>query len=53
MLVNLHGKLNCKYHVGFFFDQDHLRWATKDMLPAGEEENLRRLSDAGVLVKGD
>jgi hypothetical protein len=49
-LMNLQGKLNCKYHIGFFFSPNPPRRALRDMWPANEEDNLQRLLDAGIPV---
>ncbi|KAK2768590.1 hypothetical protein FQN54_000446 [Arachnomyces sp. PD_36] len=46
-LVNLQGKLDCKYVVGFYFNEAPQRASLKDRWPSTPEENLERLADAG------
>ncbi|KAL2005611.1 hypothetical protein VTN00DRAFT_10104 [Thermoascus crustaceus] len=46
-LINLQGKLNCKYVVGFYFSPKPQRASLKDRWPPSPEENLERLEDAG------
>lgn len=46
-LINLQGKLNCKYVVGFYFSAKPQRANLRDRWPATPEENLERLADAG------
>jgi hypothetical protein len=46
-LVNLQGKLDCKYVVGFYFSDKPQRINLKDRWPDSAEENLERLADAG------
>ncbi|MCJ1407089.1 hypothetical protein MMC19_001159 [Ptychographa xylographoides] len=50
-LMNLQGKLDCKYHVGFYWNAKAPRLALKDAWPTNPEENLERLKDAGVPVE--
>ncbi|KAI5299789.1 hypothetical protein KEM55_001766, partial [Ascosphaera atra] len=47
VLVNLQGKLNCTYVVGYYFSEKPHRANLKDRWPATPEENLQRLDDAG------
>ena len=49
--MNLQGKLDCKYHVGFYWNAKAPRLALKDAWPTNPEENLERLKDAGVPVE--
>ncbi|GFF62378.1 DNA-binding protein HEXBP [Aspergillus lentulus] len=46
-LINLQGKLNCKYVVAFYFSPKPQRANLKERWPADPEENLERLEDAG------
>ena len=50
-LMNLNGKLDCKYHVGFFFSDKPPRGSLKEGWPPSPEENNARLKDAGVPVE--
>ena len=50
-LMNLQGKLDCKYHVGFYYSAKPPRLALKDAWPASPEDNLARLKDAGIPVE--
>ncbi|MCJ1397213.1 hypothetical protein MMC11_000405 [Xylographa trunciseda] len=50
-LMNLNGKLDCKYHVGFFFSDKPTRVSLKEGWPSSPEENQRRLKDAGIPVE--
>ncbi|KMP00527.1 hypothetical protein CIRG_00669 [Coccidioides immitis RMSCC 2394] len=45
--VNLQGKLNCKYVVGFYFSEKPHRANLKSRWPRSPEENIKRLADAG------
>ncbi|MCJ1371150.1 hypothetical protein MMC20_002365 [Loxospora ochrophaea] len=47
-LVNLQGKIDCKYQVGFFFSAKPRRANARQGWPSGPEENLERLEDAGL-----
>jgi len=47
-LINLQGKLNCKYVVGFYYSPKPQRAALRERWPASTEENLARLEDAGL-----
>ncbi|MCJ1270285.1 hypothetical protein MMC22_010181 [Lobaria immixta] len=47
-LVNLQGKLDCKYEVGFFFSDKPRRAILAQGWPSSPEENLNRLEDAGT-----
>ena len=49
--MDMNGKLDCKYHVGFFFSPNPIRVTMKDSWPKSPEENLERLLDAGVPVE--
>lgn len=46
-VVNLQGKLNCKYVVGLYFSEKPQRINLKERWPATPEENLERLAEAG------
>lgn len=46
-VVNLQGKLNCKYVVGLYFSDKPQRINLKERWPATPEENLERLAEAG------
>ncbi|KAM0117051.1 hypothetical protein ACP6JC_006374 [Aspergillus fumigatus] len=46
-LINLQGKLNCKYVVAFYFSPKPQRANLKERWPADPEENLERLEVAG------
>ena len=50
-LMNLNGKLDCKYHVGFFFGDKPPRGSLRRGWPSSPEENKMRLKDAGVPVE--
>lgn len=50
-LMNLQGKLDCKYTVGFFYSDQPQRLALKQGWPSSLEENLERLKDAGIPVE--
>ncbi|KAL8671331.1 MAG: hypothetical protein Q9168_004168 [Polycauliona sp. 1 TL-2023] len=47
-LIDLSGKKDCKYKVGYFFKKTAPRGKMADVWPSSEEENLVRLQDAGV-----
>ncbi|KAI5287023.1 hypothetical protein KEM54_006299 [Ascosphaera aggregata] len=47
VLVNLQGRLGCKYVVGFYFSDKPHRANLKDRWPESAEANLKRLEDAG------
>ncbi|KAL8649289.1 MAG: hypothetical protein Q9210_004492 [Variospora velana] len=47
-LVNLAGKRDCKYKVGYFFKKTPRTAKMAEVWPSSEEENLERLKDAGV-----
>ena len=47
-LINLQGKLNCKYVVGFYFSHKLQRATLRERWPPSVEENLARLEDAGL-----
>ena len=49
--MDLQGKLDCKYHVGFFFSDKPQRSTLKEAWPRSPEENLVRLKDAGIPVE--
>lgn len=46
-LINLQGKLDCQYVVGFYYSSKAQRAHLRDRWPASVEENLERLADAG------
>lgn len=47
-LVNIQGKLNCTYEVGFYFSDKPQRKSAKEGWPESAELNLERLKDAGL-----
>ncbi|KAJ0414352.1 hypothetical protein BJY00DRAFT_33021 [Aspergillus carlsbadensis] len=47
-LINLQGKLNCTYVVGFFYSAKALRANLKERWPDSPDDNLERLEDAGL-----
>ncbi|KAL8904130.1 MAG: hypothetical protein Q9207_003481 [Kuettlingeria erythrocarpa] len=47
-LVNLAGKRDCKYKVGYFFKKTPRTAKMAEGWPSSEEENLERLKDAGI-----
>ncbi|CAO1603130.1 hypothetical protein XANCAGTX0491_006723 [Xanthoria calcicola] len=47
-LVDLSGKKDCKYKVGYFFKKTPRTEKLADVWPTSEEENLVRLKDAGA-----
>lgn len=47
-LVNLQGKLDCKYEVGFFFSDQPQRPILKEVWPKSSADNVKRLEDAGT-----
>ncbi|GES60959.1 zinc knuckle transcription factor [Aspergillus terreus] len=47
-LINLQGKLNCKYVVGYYFNPKPQRAHLRERWPESPEENLERLADAGL-----
>lgn len=49
-LMNLQGRLGCKFQVGYFFSPDPQRASQKEAWPANVQDNLERLKDAGVPV---
>lgn len=49
--MDLNGKLDCKYHVGYFFSPKPTRVAMKDSWPPSPGVNLERLADAGIPVE--
>lgn len=48
--VNLQGKLDCKYEVGYYFSDKPKRKSAAQGWPSSAAENLERLSDAGVTM---
>ena len=50
-LMNLQGKLNCKYTVGYYFSPKAPRANLKEGWPPTPEENKNRLHDAGLPVE--
>ncbi|KAK5013853.1 hypothetical protein LTR16_003272 [Cryomyces antarcticus] len=49
-IVNLQGKIDCKYVVGFYFSAKPKRAKFADGWPASPEENIERLADAGYVM---
>ena len=49
-LMDMSGRLDCKYHVGFYWNFKCPRAALKESWPKDEEDNMARLSDAGIPV---
>ncbi|KAL8752473.1 MAG: hypothetical protein Q9184_005722 [Pyrenodesmia sp. 2 TL-2023] len=47
-LVNLAGKRDCKYKVGYFFKKTPRTAKMAEGWPSSEAENLERLKDAGI-----
>jgi hypothetical protein len=47
-IVNLQGKIGCKYAVFYFLSDKPQRPNMKERWPKSAEENLERLEDAGV-----
>ena len=47
-LVNIQGKLNCTYEVGFYFSDKPQRKSAREGWPESKEDNLERLKDAGL-----
>ena len=47
-IVNLQGKIGCKYAVFYFLSDKPQRPSMKERWPKSGEENLERLEDAGV-----
>ncbi|KAL4911399.1 hypothetical protein BDW74DRAFT_7942 [Aspergillus multicolor] len=47
-LIDLQGKLNCTYVVGFFYSPKPQRANLRERWPSSVEENLERLQDAGL-----
>lgn len=47
-LIDLQGKLNCTYVVGFFFSPKPQRANLRERWPSSVEDNLERLADAGL-----
>ncbi|GMF69436.1 unnamed protein product [Aspergillus oryzae] len=47
-VINLQGKLDCKYVVGFYYSPKPQRANLKERWPESVEENLERLEDAGI-----
>ncbi|KAL8833138.1 MAG: hypothetical protein Q9170_004470 [Blastenia crenularia] len=47
-LVNLSGKRDCKYKMGYFFKKTPRTEKMAEGWPSSEEENLERLKDAGI-----
>ena len=48
--MNLQGKLDCKYVVGYFYSAKPQRAHLKEGWPPTPEENMERLKDAGIQV---
>lgn len=49
-LVNLQGKLDCKYEVGYYFSDKPRRAILAQGWPSSPAENLERLEDAGMVM---
>lgn len=49
-LVNLQGKLDCKYEVGYYFSDKPRRAILAQGWPSSSAENLERLEDAGMVM---
>lgn len=47
-IINLQGKLDCKYVVGFFFSPKPQRANLRERWPVSVEDNLERLEEAGL-----
>ncbi|GAT26981.1 zinc knuckle transcription factor [Aspergillus luchuensis] len=47
-LIDLQGKLNCTYVVGFFYSPKPQRANLRERWPSSVEDNLERLADAGL-----
>lgn len=47
-IINLQGKLDCKYVVGFFFSPKPQRANLRERWPVSVEDNLKRLEEAGL-----
>ncbi|OJJ57582.1 hypothetical protein ASPSYDRAFT_1064979 [Aspergillus sydowii CBS 593.65] len=47
-LIDLQGKLNCTYVVGFFYSAKPQRANLRERWPSSVEDNLERLEDAGL-----
>lgn len=47
-LINLQGKLDQKYQIGFFFSPNPRRRNAIVGWPTSPEENLQRMKDAGL-----
>lgn len=49
-LVDLQGKIDRAYEVGFYFSAKPQRKSAKEGWPASPQENLERLKNAGVVM---
>lgn len=47
-MINLQGKLNSKYVVGFYFSFKPQRATLRERWPPSVEDNLKRLEEAGL-----
>jgi sugar phosphate isomerase/epimerase len=47
-VIDLQGKLDCKYVVGFYYSPKPQRANLRERWPESVEENLERLEDAGL-----
>ncbi len=47
-LVNIQGKIDCTYEVGFYFSDKPQRKSAKEGWPESKEDNMERLKDAGL-----
>lgn len=48
-IVNLQGKIDCKFQIQYHFSAKPRRGRSLETWPASPEENLERLKDAGVV----
>lgn len=49
-IVNLKGKIDCKYVVGYYFSPNPKRKKFAEGWPPSPEENIQRLKDAGMVM---
>ncbi|KAB8236196.1 uncharacterized protein BDW43DRAFT_267796 [Aspergillus alliaceus] len=47
-VINLQGKLDCKYVVGLYYSAKPQRANLRERWPESVEENLERLENAGI-----
>ena len=50
-IVNLQGKTDCKYVIGYYFSIKPKRAKFAQGFPTSEEENFERLKDAGEAME--